>query len=274
MSSSASVATQFLRVQNASEANGTALNGTGSTNLENFAGKQLAKPRFMQDLSRIRPQMMQKVLSSIGLSEDKKADFAHVISQAEGSNEQSELPSHAELMELFPVGTGFGSNPKATETNIALPFENGQTAPDSRSVPAKASEQPCTTQLTIFYNGSMNVYDVPTEKAQAIMRLASSNSSLNTRTSPTTSSKIEQISKPLPSKPKSNAVNGSQTQRPPVGLEIVRKLSLQRFLQKRKERINNVTPYTTMKTATLPSKVGNDSEDQIFLSLACPSQQF
>jgi len=268
MSTTASVALEFLRVQNASEANGTVVNGC--TSLEFCPGKQLAKPRsVMQDLSRIRPQMMQKVLSSIGLSEDKKA---------ESFNGQSEASSHTELMELFPVSTGFGSNPRVAETNITLPFATGQTDPDSRSVPAKAPEQSSTAQLTIFYNGAVHVYDVPAEKAQAIMSFASSNSSINTGTSPTTSSQIEQISKPFPSKPpskpQSNAVNEKQTHRPPIGLEIVRKLSLQRFLEKRKERINNVAPYSSMKTETLPSKVEKDTADQIFLSLAGPTQHF
>jgi hypothetical protein len=33
-----------------------------------------------------------------------------------------------------------------------------------RSVPAKAPEQQSTAQLAIFYNGMVNVYDVPAEK--------------------------------------------------------------------------------------------------------------
>ena len=64
----------------------------------------------MQDLSRIKPQMMQKVLSSIGLSEDKKADFAHVNHQAKVFNGRSDASSHAEMMKLFPVSTGFASS--------------------------------------------------------------------------------------------------------------------------------------------------------------------
>jgi hypothetical protein len=45
MSTTASVALEFLRVQNASEANGTVVNGC--TSLEFCPGKQLAKPRCM-----------------------------------------------------------------------------------------------------------------------------------------------------------------------------------------------------------------------------------
>jgi hypothetical protein len=250
------------------------------SSLEVGPENQLAKLRFMQDLWRIKPQMIQKALSSIGLSEYKNADFAHVNRQAEGFNGRSESSSHTEMLKLFPIsaGSGFGSNPSITENKITSPFAIGQTDPDSsifsRFVPAKAPEQQHTAQLTIFYSGVINVYDVPAEKAQAIMRLASANSSSSTRTSTISSSKIEHISKPLPSKPASNSVNEIQAQRPPVGLEIVRKLSLQRFLQKRKERFNSVAPYTTMKPATLPSKAEKESDEQIMLSLACSSQNF
>nr|ABK26895.1 unknown [Picea sitchensis] len=269
MSPSESVAFEFLRVQNASEANGAGVNG--STTLEFGPGKQLAKPR-LQDLWRIKPQMMQKVLSSIGFSEDKKTDFAHVNHQAKGFNGCSEASSHAEMMELFPVSRGFGSNPGVAEKNITVRSAISQTDSVSRSVPAKAPEQQSTAQLAIFYNGMVNVYDVPPEKAEAIMRFAGDNSLNKTSTPKINSCKIKQILKPLPSKPASNADNEDQPERHPVGLEIVRKLSVQRFLQKRKDRINSVAPYTTMNTATLPSKAWKDSEDQIILSLACPSQ--
>jgi hypothetical protein len=84
----------------------------------------------MQELSRIKPQMMQKVLSSIGLSEDKKVDFAHVNCQAEGFNGRSETSSQAEMIEIFPVSTGFDPNPRITEKNIILPFAIDQTDTD------------------------------------------------------------------------------------------------------------------------------------------------
>jgi len=265
MSPSAYVALDFLGVQNASEANGTVVKGGSS--LEFDPEKHLAKLRVVQDLSRIKPQMMQKVLSSIGLSENNKADFTHVNRQAEGFNGRSEALRHTEMLELFPVSTCFCSNPRVTESTITLPFAIGQTDPDSRSVPAKAPEQQSTAELTIFYNGVVRVYDVPAEKAQDIMRLASANSLSNTRTSAISSSKIEQISEPLPSKPASNAVKENQLHRRPDGLRILRKLCVERFLQKRKERFNSVAPYTTMKPATLPCKAEKESDDQFILSL-------
>jgi hypothetical protein len=80
----------------------------------------------VQDLWRIKPQMMQKVLSSIGLSEDKKTDFAHVNHQAKGFNGCSEASSHAEMMELFPVSRGFGSNPRVAEKNITVRLQSAK----------------------------------------------------------------------------------------------------------------------------------------------------
>lgn len=58
-------------------------------------------------------------------------------------------------------------------------------------------------------------------QAQAIMSLASSDSSINTGTSPTTSSKTEQMSESLPSKSQPKAVNENQTQRPPIGKTLI-----------------------------------------------------
>lgn len=262
MSPSESEGFDFLSVQNAcKEGKGV----TGSTS----PGKLLAKPR-LQDLLRIKPQMMQKVFSSIGLAEDRKADFALVNHEAKGFNGRSELSIHAEMMELFPLTTGFGLSTKVEEKDIAVPFAIRQTDPaSSRSVPAKAPEQQSTAQLAMFYNGMVNVYDLPAEKAEAIMRVAGDNSSSKTIAPQINCNKIKHLLKSLPSNPGSNADNDEDPpERLAAGLEIVRKLSVQRFLQKRKERIKSVAaPYTNMNTASSPSK----AEDTIILSLACPS---
>lgn len=273
----ASVASEFLRIQNSSESNGTVRKG--STGLEFGHGKQQGKLRCMLSFGNTLNLSCRSTFRSTSgicdLSEENKVDFTYVNRQAEGLNGKSEGSSHAEIMELFPVSTGFGSNPRVTVTNITVPFAIGLTDPNSRSVLAKADEQPSTAQLIIFYNGETNVYDdMSDEKAQAIMKLASTNSSNNSRQSTISSRKIEQIAQQKPSKPALNAVNENQSQGPPLDLEIVRKLSLKRFLEKRKERFNSVAPYATMKRANLPSKAEKDSDEQIILSLGYPGQQF
>jgi len=203
----------------------------------------------MQHLSRVKPEMMLKLISSNKQSEDKKV----------------------EIMELFPLTTGFGSNPRVIESNISLPSEIGLTNPNSsRFVVAEVPEKISTSQFTIFYDGVVNVYDMSAQKVQDIMKLASANSSSNITTSEITSGKIEEISGQQPSKSALNAVNENRSQKVAAGLEIVNKLSLQRFLQKRKARLNSVAPYSTVETATLPSKAGKNSDEQIILSLGCP----
>eukprot|EP00253_Pinus_taeda_P011182 PITA_11182 len=243
MSPGASVGFEYLHVQNASEANATGMKHTNS--LEFGPEKHQARTRFMQHLSRVKPEMMLKLISSNKQSEDKKV----------------------EIMELFPLTTGFGSNPRVTESNISLPSEIGLTNP--KCVVAEVPEKLSTSQFTIFYNGVVNVYHIPADKVEDIMKLVSSNSSSNKRTCKITSGKIEEISGQQPSKSALNAVNENQPQKVAAGMEIVKKLSLQRFLQKRKERLNSVAPYSTVETATLLSKAGKDSDDQIILSLGC-----
>jgi len=81
---------------------------------------------IVQDLSWIKKQMMQKVLSLIELSEEKQGDLAHVNHEAKGFTELSKASSHAKMMELFPISNGFGSNTRVTKRNITRPFALSQ----------------------------------------------------------------------------------------------------------------------------------------------------
>uniref|UniRef100_A0A0C9QN29 TSA: Wollemia nobilis Ref_Wollemi_Transcript_19644_942 transcribed RNA sequence n=1 Tax=Wollemia nobilis TaxID=56998 RepID=A0A0C9QN29_9CONI len=217
--------------------------------------KHFSEPRAAtqgQVLSWVKPEMMQRVLSSIALPEERKA---------------TQLPRHLELLELIPESRA-PSNPAAEQdTNAA----NGASATvvhpvtDSRSI----GEKQTTAQMTIFYNGAVNVYEVTPDQAQAMMDLASRNCLSKTITAEITSSTTDQTVKPSDRR-------NTPGKKPTGGLPIARKLSLQRFLQKREERLGAVTPYNSPSTTTpTPSKLSakEDSDENVILSLSFMSQR-
>ncbi|KAI3728446.1 hypothetical protein L6452_17083 [Arctium lappa] len=91
--------------------------------------------------------------------------------------------------------------------------------------------------LTIFYNGSVSVFEVSPDLAESIMRLAESGSS------PGSKNAVESTaanSKPGPSPGNQNqAIAGSLNK----DLPLSRKKSLRRFLEKRNERQASISPY-------------------------------
>ncbi|KAI4329983.1 hypothetical protein MLD38_028301 [Melastoma candidum] len=134
------------------------------------------------------------------------------------------------------------------------------------------------TQLTIFFGGSIYVYDdVPAEKAQAIMSLARSSSSA-TPSKPVPTTRIQSQNVTLSINPacdgnKSSMLSFSsvrshqvKTQQVvmtncPVAVAIpqARKVSLARFLERRKERIIKASPYGFNKGSPEQSGVASDN---------------
>ncbi|KAB2043509.1 hypothetical protein ES319_D01G022000v1 [Gossypium barbadense] len=88
---------------------------------------------------------------------------------------------------------------------------------------------PETAPLTIFYNGTVSVINVPRDKAESIFKLAVKGSSKN----------IESVDSSKAANPSSDQQNLLEARN--GDLPIARRKSLQRFLEKRKERLTS--PY-------------------------------
>jgi jasmonate ZIM domain-containing protein len=154
---------------------------------------------------------------------------------------------NSKSMELFPQHTAATSARKMADSSVIKPSVN----------------EPETAPMTIFYAGQVIVFnDLPAHKAREVMALASKGfSQTNVASFPLNNAAISpNIGKnpilessraaPSSSNPIPNFGNnmvGDNVQSPAkavVGdLPIARRASLQRFLEKRKDRINSKAPY-------------------------------
>lgn len=128
--------------------------------------------------------------------------------------------------------------------------------PDVYMSAMAGSEQPPCGQLTIFHAGTVNVYNVSAEKARTIMMIASRISGYPDSVSPTSSASTPSTqlnptprcmdTAPVISSPSPLAILGhtpsSQTIKT-AALQISRKCCIQRFLEKRNERIHGKGLY-------------------------------
>uniref|UniRef100_A0A2P2QN94 Protein TIFY n=1 Tax=Rhizophora mucronata TaxID=61149 RepID=A0A2P2QN94_RHIMU len=185
-------------------------------------------------------------------------------------------------MDLFPQQAGFTS--LASKEDVQKNIDSS----DKKSVTSEAQ----TAQMTIFYAGKVIVFDnFPADKAKEVMLLASSRgSSTSHKSSPPALDKSYPAFAPniakTPSEssssvpPSSNAIpsfgNGlvqEHVQPPPQpiagDLPIARRVSLHRFLERRKDRITSKAPYQTSGPSVALSK---PAESNSWLGLAAQSQ--
>ncbi|XWS68759.1 hypothetical protein CRYUN_Cryun04dG0119700 [Craigia yunnanensis] len=153
-------------------------------------------------ISKMNPQLIKSVIAS-GLTNQSQDNVNQI-----DSNKSFSVPSSPkEAQSLFPTSPLL--SPAARVTS-----ENG----------------PETAPLTIFYNGTVSIFNVPRDKAECILKLAVEGSSRNVES---TDSKVANPSSDQ--QQLLETLNGD--------LPIARKKSLQRFLEKRKERLTSTSPY-------------------------------
>ncbi|XP_039035539.1 protein TIFY 9-like [Hibiscus syriacus] len=150
-------------------------------------------------ISKMNPEVIKSVIAS-GLTNPLSQDQID-------SNKSSSVPSSPkEPQSLFP----------------ALPL-----APDAR---AASENGPETAPLTIFYNGTVSVFNVPRDKVERILKHAVEGVSKNFKS--------------IDSKVRTPTSDQQQLLETLEGdLPIARRKSLQRFLEKRKERLTCAFSY-------------------------------
>ncbi|XWS39368.1 hypothetical protein CRYUN_Cryun18bG0047300 [Craigia yunnanensis] len=153
-------------------------------------------------ISKMNPELIKSVIAS-GLT-NQIQDNMNLID----SNKSFSVPSSPkESQSVFPT----------------LPL----LSPTARAI---SEDGPETSPLTIFYNGTVSVFNIPRDKAESILKLAVEGSCKNVES---TDSKV--------ANPSSHQQQLLETLK--GDLPIARRKSLQRFLEKRKDRLTSVSPY-------------------------------
>jgi len=193
-------------------------------------------------------------------------------------------------MDLFPQQAGFGSSlPKLTDT--------------SSLKSSLVSVEHQMAQMTIFYDGKVHVYNnLPAEKAKEMMLLASQESykahqaahvpapvnagtnsafasqfgtvQINSGTAPVaapSSNPFPKFGNPVIQQ--QEAIKPTPTRPIITDIPLQRKASLQRFLEKRKDRINNMAPYQMSSPGSSSNPAKPAADGKSWLNLAAQPTQ-
>ncbi|MCL7029934.1 hypothetical protein MKW94_030311 [Papaver nudicaule] len=175
--------------------------------------KFLQQRRGMQSaITKLNPELLRTVINS---------GVASTSSNSSGLLEQKSSSTTDLLMNSDEVITNWSEKNLLSFVPPAMP----------KQMQCTSSAEAGTAPLTIFYNGRVSVFDVPRDKAEFLMKLAESNGIISS----SSSSKI--------TTPTTNVEQQCILDTLNEDLPIARRRSLQRFLEKRKERLSFASPY-------------------------------
>ncbi|ONM25271.1 Protein TIFY 10B [Zea mays] len=193
-----------------------------------------------------------------------------------------ETERRKETMELFPQSAGFGVKDAAAAPSSTVVAQLEPSCLRSHGQKAKRFEfgnivieqenKEKPKQLTIFYGGKVLVFDdFPADKAKDLMQLASKggpvvqNVVLPQPSAPAAAVTDKAVPVPVISLPAAQADAKKPTRTNASDMPIMRKASLHRFLEKRKDRLNANAPYQTSPSDAAPVK--KEPESQAWLGL-------
>ncbi|KAL1326178.1 protein TIFY 3 [Arachis ipaensis] len=151
-------------------------------------------------------------------------------------------------------------------------LQNNNVGDDNKSLPASGLNAVISSpsQLTIFYNGSVCVYDgLPADKVHEIMLIAAATAKSAEMKKINPQSPFVSAVPTRPSSPHATSNNVASPQSICFPAEknsicrlqefpIARRHSLQRFLEKRRDRLGSKAPYPTLSTTKMADNIENN----------------